>query len=77
MQLNGLLHGARLLEALRAGRLGGLALDVHYQEPVAEGDAFLSFDNVILTPRMAGSPRTNGLADLEELMIGLARAVAQ
>jgi phosphoglycerate dehydrogenase-like enzyme len=66
-----------LLEALRAGRLGGLALDVHYQEPVAEGDAFLSFDNVILTPRMAGSPRTNGLADLEELMIGLARAVAQ
>jgi hypothetical protein len=25
---------------------------------------------------MAGSPRTNGLADLEELMVGLASALA-
>src|SRR5439155_923256 len=43
-----------LLEALRAGRLGGVALDVHYQEPVPDDDELLSFDNVILTPRMAG-----------------------
>jgi phosphoglycerate dehydrogenase-like enzyme len=65
-----------LIETLRTGRLGGLALDVHYQEPVADDDELLSFGNVILTPRMAGSPRTNGLQDLEQLMTGLARAVS-
>jgi len=64
-----------LIETLRAGRLGGLALDVHYQEPVADDDELLSFDNVILTPRMAGSPRFNGLSDFEQLITGLAREV--
>ena len=62
-----------LLESLREGRLGGVALDVHYQEPVAEDDELLHLDNVILTPRMAGSPRSNGLKDFEELITGLAR----
>ena len=62
-----------LIETLRAGRLGGVALDVHYQEPVGDDDELLSFDNVILTPRMAGSPRFNGLNDFEQLITGLAR----
>jgi len=66
-----------LLEALRAGRLGGAALDVHYQEPVADDDPLLGFDNVILTPRMAGSPRHNGLNDFEELITGLARELVK
>jgi phosphoglycerate dehydrogenase-like enzyme len=65
-----------LLEALRSGRLGGVALDVHYQEPVPEGDELLTFDNVIMTPRMAGSPRFNGLNDFEDLITGLAREFA-
>jgi phosphoglycerate dehydrogenase-like enzyme len=62
-----------LIETLRAGRLGGVALDVHYQEPVPDDDELLTFDNVILTPRMAGSPRFNGLNDFEQLITGLAR----
>ncbi len=66
-----------LLGALRAGRLGGVALDVHYQEPVADDDELLSFDNVIMTPRMAGSPRHNGLNDFEELITGLARELVK
>ena len=66
-----------LLEALRGGRLGGVALDVYYQEPVANDDELLSFDNVILTPRMAGSPRHNGLNDFEELITGLARELVK
>lgn len=66
-----------LIEALRAGRLGGVALDVHYQEPVADDDELLQFDNVILTPRMAGSPRFNGLNDFEQLITGLARELGR
>jgi len=65
-----------LVEALRNGKLGGVALDVHYQEPVAADDELLSFDNVIMTPRMAGSPRFNGLNDFEQLITGLARELA-
>jgi phosphoglycerate dehydrogenase-like enzyme len=66
-----------LLEALRGGRLGGVGLDVHYQEPVADDDPLLGFDNVVMTPRMAGSPRHNGLNDFEELITGLARELAK
>jgi phosphoglycerate dehydrogenase-like enzyme len=65
-----------LIEALRGGKLGGAALDVHYREPVADDDELLGFDNVILTPRMAGSPRFNGLDDFEQLIVNLAREIA-
>lgn len=65
-----------MIEALRAGKLGGVALDVHYQEPVAADEELLSFGNVIMTPRMAGSPRFNGLNDFEQLITGLARELA-
>jgi phosphoglycerate dehydrogenase-like enzyme len=64
-----------LIEALREGRLGGFALDPAYQEPMAENDELLRFDNVIITPHMGGSPRFNGLNDLEQLVTGLARAI--
>jgi phosphoglycerate dehydrogenase-like enzyme len=62
-----------LIETLRSGRLGGVALDVHYQEPVPDNDELLTFDNVIMTPRMAGSPRFNGLNDFEEMITRLAQ----
>ena len=65
-----------LIETLRTGRLGGVALDTHYQEPVPESDELLGFDNVILTPRMAGSPRFNALNDFEQMITGLARELA-
>ncbi len=71
-----LINRAALIEALKASKLGGVALDAHYEEPVPDNDELLSFDNVIMTPRMAGSPRFNGLNDFEELITGLARALA-
>ena len=61
-----------VLEALRSGHLGGFALDSLYEEPGRSDDELLSFANVILTPHMAGSPRFNGLRDIEELIGGLA-----
>jgi phosphoglycerate dehydrogenase-like enzyme len=65
-----------LLEALRSGRLGGFALDVQYEEPGRADDELLAFDNVVLTPHMAGSPRFNGLKDIAEVIENLRRALA-
>jgi phosphoglycerate dehydrogenase-like enzyme len=65
-----------LLKALRSGHLGGLALDALYEEPGRSDDELLSFENVILTPHMAGSPRTNGLKDIEDVIRGIAGVLA-
>jgi phosphoglycerate dehydrogenase-like enzyme len=67
-----LIERAALLDALRSGRLGGFALDPLYEEPGRPDDELLLFDNVILTPHMAGSPRFNGLQDIEDVIEGLA-----
>jgi phosphoglycerate dehydrogenase-like enzyme len=64
-----------LIEALGSGHLGGFALDPLYEEPGRDDDELLDFDNVILTPHMAGSPRSNGLRDMEDVIIGLAQAL--
>jgi phosphoglycerate dehydrogenase-like enzyme len=70
-----LVERSALIEALRSGHLGGFALDPLYEEPGRHDDELLTFDNVVLTPHMAGSPRSNGLQDIEELITGLARAL--
>ena len=43
-----------LIEALRSGRLGGAALDVFTQQPLPAEHPYLQFDNVIVTPHLAG-----------------------
>jgi len=65
-----------LIEALRAGHLGGFALDPLYEEPGRADDELLAFDNVILVPHIAGSPRLNGLRDIEDMVTGLASALS-
>jgi phosphoglycerate dehydrogenase-like enzyme len=64
-----------LLEALRSGHLGGFALDPLYEEPGRLDDDLLALDNVVLTPHTAAQPRFNALSDLEEMILGLARAL--
>lgn len=66
-----------LLKALRSGHLGGLALDALYEEPGRSDDELLSFNNVVLTPHMAGSPRSNGLKDIEDVITGIAHVLAR
>jgi len=64
-----------LIASLRSGHLGGFALDPPYGEPGRRDEELLAFENVVLTPHMAGSPRTNGLHDIEDLITELARAM--
>ena len=64
-----------LIAALESGRLGGFALDAQYEEPGSADDPLLRFPNVILTPHTAGQPRTLGLADFREAIIGIAQAL--
>ncbi|AZO50891.1 MAG: hydroxyacid dehydrogenase [Mesorhizobium sp.] len=43
-----------LIEALRKGSIGGAALDVFATQPLPPNHPYFSFDNVIVTPHMAG-----------------------
>jgi D-3-phosphoglycerate dehydrogenase len=43
-----------LVAALQAGRIGGAVLDVFTEQPLPEGHPYFSFDNVVITPHMAG-----------------------
>jgi phosphoglycerate dehydrogenase-like enzyme len=67
---------AALLAALESGRLGGFALDPLYEIPGRDDDPLLGFSNVVITPHLAAQPRFNALADFEELLVGLDRALA-
>jgi D-3-phosphoglycerate dehydrogenase len=45
---------AALIDALKAGHLWGAALDVFDTQPLPADHVFFTFDNVIITPHMAG-----------------------
>lgn len=57
-----------LYEALKAGGIAGAGLDVHAVEPRSAGDRFSSFENVILTPHLAGGAKS-GLLDEFEVVV--------
>jgi lactate dehydrogenase-like 2-hydroxyacid dehydrogenase len=67
-----------LVAALGSGRLGGLGLDVGYNEPTRPDDPLLQFKsgNVILMPHTAIAGRGNALHDVETLCVNLERNIA-
>jgi D-3-phosphoglycerate dehydrogenase len=60
-----------LVEALRAGRLGGAGLDVFAGEPLAPGHPLTELDAVVLSPHVAGSTREA----LERTALAVAEAI--
>lgn len=43
-----------LIDALKSGQVGGAGLDVFAKEPLPKNSLLTSFENIILTPHMAG-----------------------
>ena len=69
---------AALIEALDSGRLGGLGMDVGYEEPWKDGHPLLNYrkGNVILMPHTAVADRHYGLSDLANMCLCLSRELA-
>jgi glycerate dehydrogenase len=64
-----LVDSVALADALRAGRLGGAAIDVLPQEPPVDGDPLLAGDipNLIVTPHVAWAAREARQRCLDEM----------
>ena len=57
----GVVDETALADALRAGRLGGAALDVFEREPLPAGSVLAGVPNLLLTPHIAGLTRESNL----------------
>ncbi len=68
---------AALIDALRHGPLGGAALDVYHREPLWRDHPFvIEFDNVIITPHIAGATRESIAKHTAMIAADLQRYVA-
>jgi D-3-phosphoglycerate dehydrogenase len=60
---------AALIAALREGRLGGAALDVHDRQPLVASDAVFDAPDLLLTPHVAGITATS--------LVGMSRGAVE
>jgi len=73
-----LIDVAALADALRAGRLGGAAIDVLPQEPPVDGSPLFATDlpNLILTPHTAWAARESRQRAIDEIAANVADCLA-
>ena len=64
-----------LMDVLESDRLGGIALDVHYEEPSPPDEPLKNYPKALLTPHTAVAGRANATADMEELISNLAAEI--
>ncbi|MEQ1774207.1 MAG: hydroxyacid dehydrogenase [Burkholderiales bacterium] len=62
-----------LAAALRENRINGAALDVYQEQPLRRDHPFLSLDNMVLTPHVAGLSRES----MQRMSIGSAQEVVR
>ena len=67
---------AALIEALRSGALGGAALDVFEEEPLAEDSPLWSLPNVIVSPHIGGDVAGTPAAYTRAFLANLERYLA-
>ena len=60
-----------MIGALRAGAIGGLGLDVYADEPLPQGSELLTFDNVSLSPHIAGNTKEANDQCAEEVAVNV------
>jgi glycerate dehydrogenase len=73
-----LIDVAALADVLRAGRLGGAAIDVLPQEPPVDGSPLFALDlpNLILTPHTAWAARESRQRAIDEIAANIADCLA-
>jgi phosphoglycerate dehydrogenase-like enzyme len=70
-----LIERSALMQALEAGHLGGLGLDVGYEEPARADEPLLRYPNVIYMPHTAVAHRRYAQMDLEEMFLKMWRGL--
>ena len=63
----GVIDETAMMDALRDGRLGGAGLDVFQDEPLPQDHPLWQFDNVVLTPHVAGFGDTVALEEMAQV----------
>jgi len=64
-----LIRETALLDALRAGRIAGAALDTHYRYPMPPDHPLWRFPNVIMTPHISSTLSPHYLERVWDLFV--------
>jgi lactate dehydrogenase-like 2-hydroxyacid dehydrogenase len=73
----GVVDEPALVKALEAKKIAGAGLDVFVEEPVPYDHPYLTLDNVVLTPHIAGGKGRGRIRNIETVLGVLKEAISQ